>query len=164
MNWKVVGAADMNADGQLDLVWSNRQTGVLRVWHLDGLFQIDSANVTYATGDSLWEVVGVVDMNGDQRPDLVWRHYGSGAMAAWLMQDAQVMATLWLSPDVNSDVNWRIVGVVDLNADGKADLVWQHVGNGQLAVWYMNGLTMTSTNYLQPSSVTDTNWRIVGVR
>ena len=48
------------------------------------------------------------------------------------------------------------------NADGKADLVWQHVGTGQLAVWYMNDLTMTSTNFLQPSSVTDTNWRMWG--
>jgi hypothetical protein len=51
-----------------------------------------------------------------------------------------------------------------MNGDGKADLVWQHAVNGQLAVWYMNGTTMTSTNYLQPSSVTDTNWRIVGIR
>jgi YD repeat-containing protein len=164
LNWKVVGAADMNGDGLLDLVWSNRQTGALRLWHLDGLVQLDSVPLAAAATDLLWEVVGVADMNGDGRPDLVWRHYGTGGMAAWMMQDALILSTPWLSPDINSDVNWRIVGVIDMNGDGKADLVWQHAVNGQLAVWYMNGTTMTSTNYLQPSSVTDTNWRIVGIR
>ena len=164
VNWKVFAAADLNGDGQLDLVWANRLSGALRVWHLDGLVQIDSVPLALSTTDTQWEIVGVADMNGDQKPDLVWRHYGNGGMATWLLQDTQILSTLWLSPDINRDVNWRIVGVVDMNADGTADLVWQHVGNGQLAVWYMNGTTMTSMNYLQPSTVTDTNWRIVGVR
>jgi len=30
----------------------------------------------------------------------------------------------------------------DLNGDGKADIVWRHKGNGAVAVWLMDGLTM----------------------
>ena len=111
VNWKVVGTADLNGDGQLDLVWSHAQTGALRVWHLDGLLQIDSAPLSLGTGDPQWQVAGIADMNGDGHPDLVWRHYGTGGIATWLLNDTQVLNTLWLSPDTVSDVTWRIVGV-----------------------------------------------------
>jgi hypothetical protein len=164
VNWKVVGTADLNGDGQLDLVWSHAQTGALRVWHFNGLVQIDSVPVSLSTGDPQWQVAGVADMNGDGHPDLVWRHYGTGGIATWLMQDTQVLTTSWLSPDTVSDLTWRIVGVIDMNADGKADLIWQNVSSGVLAVWYMNGTALITTNYLGGSPVTDTNWRIVGVR
>lgn len=163
LNWKVVGAADMNGDGQLDLVWWNQQTYALRIWHMDGAFQIDSVAVSVATSAG-WEVVGVADMNGDGQSDFVWRHYGNGGLAVWLMNDSVVQTTPWLSPDVVSDVNYRIVGVVDMNADAEVDLVWQHVTTGELAVWYMDGITMTSTTPLTPQYLTDVNWKVVGVR
>ena len=68
MNWKVVGAADMNADGQLDLVWSHRQSGAVRIWHLDGLVQID---IRGQPGHRRWQGNRcVTDMTSDGRPDL----------------------------------------------------------------------------------------------
>ena len=164
VNWKVVGAADLNGDGQLDLVWSHVQTGALRIWHMDGLLQIDSVPIALGTGDPQWEVAGLADMNGDGHADLVWRHYGTGGIATWLLNDTQVLNTLWLSPDAVSDLTWRIAGVVDMNADGQADLVWQQVSTGVLAVWYMSGTVLGSTAYLGGSPNSDTNWRIVGVR
>jgi YD repeat-containing protein len=164
LNWKVVGAADMDGDGKLDLVWSHAQTGALRVWHFNGLVQVDSAAVSLSTGDPLWQVASVADMNSDGHPDLVWRRGGTGGIATWLLNDTQVLNTLWLSPDTVSDLAWRIVGAVDMNADGQTDLVWQNVSSGQLGVWYMNGTTLSTTSVLGGSPQTDTNWRIVGVR
>jgi hypothetical protein len=35
-NWKVAASADMNADGQVDLVFRNRVTGANLVWTMDG--------------------------------------------------------------------------------------------------------------------------------
>lgn len=85
-------------------------------------------------------------------------------IATWLLNDTQVLSTLWLSPDAVSDLTWRIVGVIDMDVDGQADLVWQQVSTGVLAVWYMHGTILGSTNYLGGSPNSDTNWRIVGVR
>lgn len=140
LTWKVVGAADMNGDGQLDLVWWNQASFALRIWHMDGNVQIDSVAVSLSASAG-WQIVGLADMNADGKPDLVWRDYTTGGIAAWLMNDATVLQTDWLSPNVVSDVNSRIVGVMDMNADAKPDLLWQHTTTGELAVWYLNGLT-----------------------
>jgi hypothetical protein len=163
LDWKIVAAADMNNDADVDLVWHHRTSGATRVWHLNGAYQFDT--VSYPTvPDTQWEIAGVADMNQDSYPDLVWRHYGYGGVATWLLQDRTVLNTLFLSPAVNPDVNWRIVGVADMNRDGSPDLVWQHATNGQLGVWFIRGLTMIGGGYLTPAVVPDLNWKIVGVR
>lgn len=111
-----------------------------------------------------WEVVGVGDMNGDGWLDLVWRHYGNGGLAAWLMRDTSVVQTVRLAPASATDTDWRIVGAADVNRDGQTDLVWQHRTDGRLAVWYMDGTTRVHTSLLNPSVVSDLNWRVVGVK
>ncbi|HET9577676.1 MAG TPA: hypothetical protein VFP44_07590, partial [Usitatibacter sp.] len=42
---------------------------------------------------------------------------------------------------------WSVVRTADLNGDGMADLVWQHI-DGSVAVWLMNGVAPTSTPLL----------------
>jgi hypothetical protein len=164
LDWKIMAAADMDHDGQLDLVWQHQTTGVLRIWHMSGTFQIDSAPISLGVGTSGWRVVGAADMNGDGSADLVWRNSTVGGIATWLMADAQLLSTEWLTPDNVADLDWKIVGVRDMNQDGHADLVWQHATSGQLAAWYMNRLAVASTTNLTPASVADLNWKIVGVR
>jgi len=162
LSWKIVGAADMNRDGQLDLVWSHRQTGALRIWHMSGLQEVNSVALATGVADTAWEVAGVADMNGDQYPDLVWRNYSDGTLGMWGMQDTGILSYVWMSPSV-SDVNWRIAGVADMNVDGQADLVWQNIVTGDMAVWYMNGTALGAAYYLQ-GSPNDPTWRIVGIR
>jgi hypothetical protein len=162
LDWKIVGAGDMDRDGLDDLVWRHRTSGAMRVWHMNGNGQSDSVSLPTVI-DTAWEVAGLADMNGDGWPDLVWRHYGDGNIATWYMRDSRLLNTLWMAPRV-PDLNWRIVGVADMNGDNNADLVWQHTTSGQLAVWFMRGIEMYTTGYLNPATVADTNWRIVGVR
>jgi hypothetical protein len=80
------------------------------------------------------------------------------------MNDSQYIVSQWLSPDTVSDLNYKIVAVIDMNADGKPDLVWHHATTTELAVWYMNGVTMTSTAPFDPQYVGDANWKVVGAR
>ena len=47
-------------------------------------------------------------------------------------------------------------------ATGGLDLIWQHQGNGSIAVWLMVGTQRRDGLLLSPAAVADTNWRIVG--
>ena len=49
----------------------------------------------------------------------------------------------------------------DFNRDGWMDLVFRHLTTGDLVVWWMNGTTRTSSQYLNPYHV-GANWRLAG--
>ena len=51
----------------------------------------------------------------------------------------------------------------DFNADGRPDLVWQNRSTGQIGVWFMSGVNLSSVTLFSPSQVTDTNWRLTQV-
>ena len=80
------------------------------------------------------------------------------------MNGTSMTSAVWLTPSTVPDTNWKIVGVGDFNADGKPDILWQHQASGGLGVWLMNGTSMTSAVWLTPSTVPDTNWKILGVQ
>ena len=69
-----------------------------------------------------------------------------------------------ITPASLPDINWQIRGLGDLNGDGHADLIWQNIADGRVAVWLMNGITRISGMLLSPPQVGDTNWHIVGPR
>lgn len=53
--------------------------------------------------------------------------------------------------------------VLSFNNDGKADVLWRSYGGsypGTNAVWYMNGTSFDSADYVD--GVSDTNWRMAG--
>ena len=161
--WEVRAAGDMNRDGQVDLLWRHRVSGEIRIWHMIANARWES--VTVATvADVNWEIVGLADMNGDGTLDFVWRHATTGKIAAWFMLDAVFQAAAAMLPSELTDNNWKIVGVADMNMDGKPDLVWQNIATGGLGVWFMNGVVMMHGSRLNPPSVSDPNWRIVGVK
>lgn len=162
--WKIKGSADFNGDGKPDLLWQNDTTGQLALWYLDGTYMFQSGYISPdRAGDPNWKVVAIRDFNWDGYPDLIFRHKNTGQLAVWFLNGTTAYQMMLLSIPQVADLNWQIVGSGDLNRDGGADLVWENVATGDLAAWYMWGPNVIGTVSLNPSRVSDKNWRIVSV-
>jgi hypothetical protein len=111
----------------------------------------------------MWKVIAVADLNGDTKPDLIWQHASTGALAAWLLDGTVVTSRVSLNPSGVLDTNWRVVGTGDFDGDGQTDLLWKHAANGSLIVWLMNGPTRTAVQWLAPDRVLDNDWQVAAV-
>jgi hypothetical protein len=164
LDWKIVGAGDMNRDSQTDLFWRHEGSGAMRVWHMSGVEQWDSVDLPQVVNDLDWEINGIADMNGDGWLDLIWRHYTNGGVAAWFMNDTGLVQAARMTPSASADLDWHIVGAADVNRDGETDLLWQHYTDGRLGIWHMNGVELLEAALLTSNVASNVDWRIVGVR
>ena len=57
-----------------------------------------------------------------------------------------------------------VVAVADLDADAYSDLVFQRTDNHTIAAWYLQCQTVRFGLTLNPSTIGDPAWRIVGPR
>jgi hypothetical protein len=55
--------------------------------------------------------------------------------------------------------NWQIVGTGDFNGDSKSDILWRDTNSGGVAIWFMNGATLTSAVGI---GAVPTTWTIAG--
>lgn len=101
------------------------------------------------------------DVNGDGRTDIFWRNASTGDMAAWLMNaSGSAVAAVPLYGRV--DLTWQIKGIGDFNADGRADVLWQH-NSGTVVIWLMNASGTGISSVLTIGSVPNPDWQIKGV-
>ncbi|MGB2713732.1 MAG: FG-GAP-like repeat-containing protein [Vicinamibacterales bacterium] len=109
LQWKIVGSGDFNRDGWPDLVWQHQRDGRLAVWQMHGTSVMAAGLVSPGRiFDLEWRIRGVVDVNGDDMPDLLWQHGVTGDVAAWLMNGTTLMSPLRIA--TITDTNWHIVG------------------------------------------------------
>ena len=157
--------SDFNGDGKMDLLWQNIFDGYLATWSLNGTSMLSSDLLSpNRVPDTNWRMVGTGDFNGDGKPDIVWQEQTQGWIGIWLMNGTTLLSSTTLSPRARErvdDINWKIAGVLDINNDGKVDILWQERTQGWLVAWLLNGLTVTSSVSLTPERVSDTNWKIV---
>jgi hypothetical protein len=60
------------------------------------------------------------------------------------------------------DPRWQLVASGYFNWDDHLDHIFQHQGDGRLAVWLMNGHTLVTGFALSPDRVPDLNWKVRG--
>jgi len=63
--------------------------------------------------------------------------------------------TVRQGPVVSAGVplTWQIVGLGDLDGDGKVDLIWRQIQTGDVATWLMNGVTVKQAPIVNASKV-----------
>jgi hypothetical protein len=108
--WRVGGVADMDGDGQPDIVMNNISTGELMVAIMKGNTAVRSAAITPArTTDTSWRLVGAADYNNDGKPDLFFENATTQEMQVWLMNGVARVSVLPISPSKPTSPDWRIV-------------------------------------------------------
>src|SRR5262249_41390454 len=107
---------------------------------------------------SMADALSRVIPNGDCR--LSRNSPWTGDIRVWWMNGINRIAEVAITPSPVSDTNWKVAGVGDFNRDGKPDLIWQRDGTGEVAVWFMNGTSLISGQFFNPSQVSDLQWKI----
>ncbi len=96
--------------------------------------------------------MGVDDLNGDGKSDVLWRNSASGETAAWLMDGTRLVAGRGLLGPP-----WTITRTGDFNGDGKADILFTNPVTGDKVMWLMDGLVPMSGHLL----TNDPNWALL---
>ncbi len=154
-DWRIVATADINKDGNADLIFQNN-AGQIAIWYMNGSGAVTSS-VFFSTailGD--WRIKCTADINGDGFADLVFQN-NAGQIAAWYLgPNGSIISKPFISTGALGD--WKIALASDIDGDGIADLIFQN-NIGQLAVWHLNasGAT-TSSGFLSTSALGD--WRL----
>jgi hypothetical protein len=155
-----VNRDDMNGDGKTDLVYQQRD-GFLLALFMDGNDQIsyEFLQPNYP-GDPNWILAASSDLDGDADMDLIFQHT-DGTLAVWYMNGTTQASSAVISSTVSSPA-WRLVATGDFNNDGIKDFLFQNQAlDGQLAIWYMNGINKTGDAVIANSP--GSAWVAVGV-
>lgn len=159
LTWQLVASADINQDGAPDLIWRNQVTGGNHVWYMNGAtaLAVLSEGDFPTVSDLSWTLAASADMNGDGKPDLLWRNVVTGDNLVYYMNGTTKISqgTLQSVPDLA----WKLAAALDVNNDGVAELFWRNTGTGENRMWTLSGQTVINT--ILPT-VSDQNWRIAG--
>ena len=105
--WQIVGAPDLDGDGNSDLLFWNSSTGEVSYWlcNLANTQVLSIGSDIAQVQDTSWHLVGTEDTNGDGSSDLIWWNADSGVESRWLLSattvtgyggaDTQVANTTW---------------------------------------------------------------------
>jgi hypothetical protein len=188
--WVIEGVADLDGDGNANILWRNYRDGKNAIWEVDyndtpatpeARFTLNTAETQFITqvADTNWTIEGWSDMSGDKTPDIVWRYNGAGAdqgkNAVWKLSNTPSTATPYFNPATDSyfittvsDRNWEIEDVIDFDGDGIGDILWRNYGTGadkgKNAIWGMTSggdYNPAKTGFIDP--VADTSWEMEGV-
>jgi len=160
--WHVAAVGDLNGDGRPDLVWENLALGYRTAWIMNNNRAVSWYGWTRSlpAGKGQWSIAGLGDLNGDGNPDLMFQS-DQGWQWIWYLDSGRRVigeGDIDLTPNAPMPTEWKIALLTDLNKDGLADVIWEHVG-GDHTVWYRVAQANIPWSYLMPSKY-DPKWKI----
>jgi alpha-tubulin suppressor-like RCC1 family protein len=143
----LVISSEFTDDAESDILWRHATRGEVWLWPMDGAAKTREMYMG-AVSEPGWEIRGLGDQNGDGRANILWRHAPSGMLYLWNLIWLNNIPFLFESYAGTVDPGYDIVGTGDYNGDGKSDILWRHLTNGELWVWLMNGTTTLSSTFV----------------
>jgi subtilisin-like proprotein convertase family protein len=134
---------DFNGDGKTDLFLVNTTDDGVAVWQMDGTTVTAKPQVGTINGGGGWYYADKGDTDGG-KTDLLLLNDTTHDVAIWQMDGTQVIAKPQVGT-INAAAGWGYAGMADFNGDGKSDLLFFNDTNNGIAVWQMDGTTVTAT-------------------
>jgi len=159
-SWQLRCAGDVSGDGRVELFFhkTNGQSGV---WFMDtNGFSIAYRAVCPTRTPSGWELRGCGDVSGDGRVELFWQRT-NGATAVWFMDTNGAFVTGRAITSVAVPNGWTLRQVLDVNNDGRVELLWQNV-SGATAIWFMNTNGVKTSSRLMNATAISPEWIMRG--
>lgn len=166
---------DFNGDGRSDLMFHRKNTsganaGGVIYWTIgpDGTVQ-GSGTLAKVPYDG-YDLVGAGDFNGDGASDLLFRNKSTGGVVYWHLESdggggVKLGKTGTFEKPGYGD--WRVVGIGDMNKDGRSDLLFHQKSTGRLAYWFINSAgtaIMSGGSGLFQAKLPVDKFRILGAR
>ena len=151
--WKPHMAADLTGDGSDDLLWKNHYSGEVTAWIMSGVTvpadarppaaqnnENDSPGtalpgVTLLPFGTRFEVLAALDVDEDQRNDLILQHRETRNLHLMLMDGPAPKAPL-VTLDADGE-HLEVVAAGDYNADKREDLLVRNTATGEVEFFLM---------------------------
>jgi hypothetical protein len=131
-----LSAADLDKDGDLDLVGSDDSAWLLRVLTNDGRARFTQTAVLGLEGGV--QTVHLADVDGDSLPDALSTQDRPGLLTVWRTAGA---GTFSLRVDLPTRPSPQAAGAADLNGDGHPELVVANASGASLEVLDVRGFS-----------------------
>jgi hypothetical protein len=163
--WKSRAVADIDGDGNLDVIATQATSGQVAVHFYGGqqgtrLLRTEVIDSLSSTG---WNVIGAADLNGDGHPDLLLQDASSReVMVAYLSGSNGIAVTATQILNGHDFHGWTAAGMLDMNGDGHPDLILGEDATGKTIVNYYGG--ELGVNYLGTEPVDESasaDWKFV---
>jgi hypothetical protein len=161
LDWRIVGQADFDANGVTDLLWRNFANGHVYVMLFGANGWPTGGAVVHVEPDPAWKIVGVPDIDGDGRADIVWwRGQPGGPLHLQLIDGASVR---WQGPAGNAPSDALEVSAHGNYVGGTADeLVWRTTDGSVKIGFFELSIGTWFTRYVSVYREPDLGWKVIG--
>lgn len=115
--WTVVGAGDIDRDGDDDIIFNNATTGAVQAWEMQNYVVVATRSIGTKAGYTLSRIG---DFNADGDVDLLFRQNGGDTLITWELQAGGFVAERALA---NTGTGYSPVCAGDFDGDGDDDIM-----------------------------------------